>query len=504
VRSYEEGPALARTWFPLPARVEPAGGARWPRPHRTLRGQLALTYGLIAVLSLVAAATYTTGALREVLLDLVGHHLAAQARLVADEAARSLAHGDVAAVQAYVTRIDATSRSRLLVLDAAGEPIAATVNPAPIDPRPTDPMIARALAGDESLLQGIGRDTPRERVQANVPIRGPDGSVIGMVRASFTLEQVQAMQRKLATTAAIGAAIAALAAGAVGFLLASSIGRPVREVARAASALATRGKVAPLAEPRAGSDEAVALVRAFNGLIERLNTAERARADFAADVSHDLRSLSSAMLTTVEALERGAAAGDPAIARCLISGLGGHTRRLVRMSEDLLGLARLEGGRLSVALEPVDLCDVAETIHGEWLAEATQRGVALTLAMPSVELPVHADAARLVQAVGNLVENALKYAADGARVELQARGAGARCELAVADRGPGIPGDLLPHLFDRDVRGNTGGLDGMGLGLAIASAVARAHGGELWAETGSGRGSRFVLSLPAASIPEPV
>jgi signal transduction histidine kinase len=472
-------------------------------PHQSLRGRLALTYAGVALLSVTAAAGYSAGALRSLVLDLIATSLLSQAHLVAETVRSPLGSLDSRAITSYLTRVDPLTHARILVLDRQGQYVAATVDPPPIDSRPGDAWIADALAGNTVVVTSVDRATPNERVQVTVPVVAPDGRIDGVVRASFTLEEVQAIFGQLTRASAIGAAAAAVLAALTGLVLASSVARPIRDVARGATALAATSTAPALAEPDSGPAEVRALVRAFNDLAGQLAAFEQARREFASDVSHELHSLASAMQTAAEALDRGAAGTDPELGRQLVAGLVGHTHRLSRLAEDLLELARLEGGRLRLDFDSIDLQDVVAEVHNEWLAEAKQRGVSLLAVVPAGPLAVDGDAARLVQALGNLVENALKHAGAAGQVTLDVRPArDDRFRLAVQDSGPGIPAEALTRVFDRyfRVEGRGGhGPGGMGLGLAIARGIALGHGGDLWAENAAEGGARFVLELPAGA-----
>jgi two-component system sensor histidine kinase BaeS len=309
---------------------------------------------------------------------------------------------------------------------------------------------------------------------------------------------------------------AVVVAASVGLLLATSVTRPARQVAQAALEMARRRAFdpqavdtfpAPLPEPQGSTSEIRALVQAFNALGNELRVHEQARREFASDVSHELHSLASAMQTAAEALERGAAEANPALGQRLVQGLVGHTRRLVRLADDLLELARWEGGRLRVDLEDIDLAELVRRTLDEWTPEARRHGMSLQVRLPVGPLPLKGDPIRLTQAVGNLIENALKYAGAGGwvRVDLTSP-ASDGYELAVTDSGPGIPPEVLPRVFERYFRVEgraSGGPGGMGLGLAIARAIVLAHGGELTAESPLGSGARFVLRLPVPPSPAP-
>lgn len=486
------------------------------QPFRTLRSRLATTYACLALIGVAVSAVFTVNTLRSNLHDRVAYDLADESRMLADSLAEPLSGGDSASVQAYVAHADSLTHAQLLVVDRATRTVAVSHNP---PPPVEDSDLADALAGTTTV-----ETDPRatliggtEIVRVTVPIRTADGGIVGALQTSYALDDVRALLGRLNITTLLVAVGAVLVAVLVGLLLATSIAGPAGQVAAAASALARRRVTAlpfgpqasapfpaPLPVPRGSADEVRALVEAFNGLADQLRVHEQTRREFASDVSHELHSLASAMQTAAEALERGAAEASPALGQRLIGGLLGHTRRLSRLADDLLELARWEGGRLRVDAQEIDLVEVVRGCLDEWTPEARRRSISLQVRLPIGPLPLYGDQIRLIQALGNLVENALKYAGTGGWVRVDLGPARDNTyELSVTDSGPGIPAEVLPRVFERYFRVEgraSGGPGGMGLGLAIARAIVVAHGGELTAESPSGSGARFVLRLPALPV----
>src|SRR5438067_6851317 len=468
-------------------------------PLRTLRGRLATTYAILAVIGVAASALYTATTVRSGLHDWVVLELADEARLIADQVSGPLARGDIAAVDDYVRRAETLAHVRLVVVNASGVAVAATRGETPLS---TDLSLDEALGGQTSVNTdpSEGPFGGSEVVRVSVPLERMDGTVIGALQATYTLDEVQAILSRLNATSLLIAAAAVLVAALAGLLLATSVARPADQVAQAALALANRRPAglpfgpqsatpfpAPLPEPRGSSQEIRALVQAFNSLADQLRVHEQARREFACDVSHELHSLASAMQTAAEALERGASEANPALGQRLVLGLVGHTRRLVRLADDLLELARWEGGRLRVDAQEMDLAELVRGSLDEWTPEARRRGISLQVRLPLAALLLIGDPIRLTQALGNLIENALKYAGSGGwvRVDVGPPLVGSY-ELAVTDSGPGIPLEVLPRVFERYFRVEgrvSGGPGGMGLGLTIARAIVLAHGGELTAES---------------------
>ncbi|HLU68047.1 MAG TPA: GAF domain-containing sensor histidine kinase [Kofleriaceae bacterium] len=220
--------------------------------------------------------------------------------------------------------------------------------------------------------------------------------------------------------------------------------------------------------------------------------AVRGRDDVIAVVSHDLRNPLQAILSSCALLER--------------SGLGEldarHTvairrsaARMERLIQDLLDIARIEAGGLALKLEPVDpvaLLGEARDLH-QPLAE--ERAVTLAVSVTPPLSPVRADRRRLLQAVSNLIDNALKFVPSGGRVELRAEDDGGKVRISVSDTGPGIPAEQLPHLFDRFWQGHRDSGHGAGLGLAIVKGIADAHGAALHVAAGEQAGSTFAITL---------
>jgi signal transduction histidine kinase len=473
---------------------------------------LATTYAVLAVLGVATSALYTANTVRSGLHDRVVLDLADEARLIADHVSGPLARGDIAAVNDYVVHVETLTHARLLIVDPSGNTVALTRG---WSPTAGDDGLTEALAGRTSvnadpsawLFGGF------EMVRVSVPLVSTDDKVVGAVQATYELDEMRAILSRLNSTSVLIAATAVLVAALAGLLLATSVARPAGQVAQAALALANRRPTglpfgpqsatlfpAPLPEPRGSTHEIRALVQAFNSLADQLRVHEQARREFASDVSHELHSLASAMQTAAEALERGASEANPALGQRLVLGLVGHTRRLVRLADDLLELARWEGGRLRIDAQDIDLAELVRGTLDGWTPEARRRGISLQVRLPVGPLALTGDPIRLTQALGNLIENALKYAGSGGwvRVDVGPALVGSY-ELAVTDSGPGIPLDVLPRVFERYFRVEgraSGGPGGMGLGLAIARAIVLAHGGELTAESPRGSGARFVLRLP--------
>lgn len=233
-------------------------------------------------------------------------------------------------------------------------------------------------------------------------------------------------------------------------------------------------------------------------LYQRAQDAVRARDEVLRVVSHDLRNpIGTVQMGTSFLMEvlPGGQDGGP-VDRTLRSMLNA-SRSAERMIRDLLDVARIEAGQLAIDAAPEDVAPlIEEAVDGQRrIAEA--QGIELRVA-PLHGLPlVHADRDRVLQVLGNLISNALKFTPDGGVVEVGAAPAEGEVRCYVTDTGTGIPADHLEHLFDRFWQARKTDRRGLGLGLAIVQGLVHAHGGRVWVESEVGSGTTFHFTLPA-------
>jgi len=233
--------------------------------------------------------------------------------------------------------------------------------------------------------------------------------------------------------------------------------------------------------------------------ITRLKALEAVRRDFVANVSHELKTPITAVKGALETVLEGALREDPEAARRFLEAAARHSDRLASIIDDLLALSRLEQQE-DTALEKQEttLESVARAAMQLCQAKAAARGIPLEL-QAEAGLTARVNPQLLEQALTNLIDNAVKYSSPGSPVLVQIRRAGAWFELAVRDRGIGIPPQDLPRVFERfyrvdRARGREQG--GTGLGLAIVKHIVLAHGGSVRAESEPGAGSTFTIELP--------
>lgn len=223
--------------------------------------------------------------------------------------------------------------------------------------------------------------------------------------------------------------------------------------------------------------------------------ATRARDEMLAVVSHDLRGPLNSIVTASRLLE--VPLPEERRTRSLAS-VRRAAEQMTRLLGDLLDVTRIEAGRLSVHIEPVEVGELVNEIVSMHGPLAEDRSIRLVGDGPGNFVEIGADRGRLGQALTNLVGNALKFTPEGGEVRVTVRADPATVRIAVLDTGPGIPVDQLPHLFDRFWRGSRDGR-GIGLGLTIAKGIAEAHRGGIQVESRPGEGAQFTLVLPVTA-----
>ncbi|MBV6497846.1 MAG: Adaptive-response sensory-kinase SasA [Prosthecobacter sp.] len=243
-------------------------------------------------------------------------------------------------------------------------------------------------------------------------------------------------------------------------------------------------------------DEVARLARAFNELLDKLESAHGTQQRFLADASHELRTPLTVLRGEIEvALRRERPAEEY---REVLESSREEIERLARLTENLLSLARSDAGEGLVTSESVDLAELCGRVCDSTSAAALEKRIHLVVDAPEPVF-VNGDACALERVCLNLVENAIRYSPAGESVTLRAVTEDDEAVLSVSDTGPGIGPEHLPHLFERFYRvdkARSREHGGAGLGLAIVEALVKAHGGSVAVSSIVGRGTTFTVRLP--------
>lgn len=315
---------------------------------------------------------------------------------------------------------------------------------------------------------------------------------------TYSLGQVRENLRGILWTWLGTLPLTGMLAAAGGWFVARAGLRPLTTMAAAAEAVRPDGSGGRLATAETG-DELDGLAATINRMLDRIEGHVRRVRDFTADASHEFRTPLAALKGTAElALSRDRPAGE--LREVLVSAVEQYDR-LSRIADDLLLLARADAGGAVLRLGPVGLERLATTAAELYAAAAESAGVTLTCRTEGAPT-VQGDADRLLQMLGNLLDNALRHTPAGGTVELTAGIGEGEAVLIVRDTGRGIAAGHLPHLFERFVRVEDGRArgdrTGAGLGLGICRAVAGMHGGRISVTSTVGVGTTFRVGLPLA------
>jgi two-component system, OmpR family, sensor kinase len=356
-------------------------------------------------------------------------------------------------------------------------------------------QLRAALAGPTFITRG---DLPSLDGGARLlaaPVSTPAGKRIVVVGTST--EGRDESLTDLEELLLVALPFALIIASAAGYWVAAAALRPVEAMRTRAEEISTAAPDERLPVP-ATRDEVARLGDTLNEMLARIGgSMERERA-FVADASHELRTPLAILRAELDlALAQGR---SPEELRAALASAAEETDRLTQLSEDLLTIAQTERGELPLRRERVHLGDAFETVERRFARRAAEAGRRIEVG-DGGELELRADRLRLEQAIGTLVDNALRYGAG--TIVLAARRADAAAPAAVAihvtDEGGGFPPDFLPHAFERFSRAPGVRDGGSGLGLAIVATVAEAHGGAAGAANRPEGGADVWIAIPDAA-----
>lgn len=230
---------------------------------------------------------------------------------------------------------------------------------------------------------------------------------------------------------------------------------------------------------------------------EALRVLDRMKSDFLAEMSHDFRSPLTVVRGAAELLSSERPGPLTERQRELVGRAERNVHRLEGFTEDLLEMARIEHGAIELDRVEIDACALVREVVEDHRPTALERGQQIEVSCTPEGVTLLADGSRLRRALGNLVDNALKFAPARTAVSVRTVRSGSSFCISVTDRGPGVAEEERERIFEKFSRGRrTATLPGAGLGLSIARSLAELHGGTITYEDAPGGGATFVLRVP--------
>jgi signal transduction histidine kinase len=433
----------------------------------------------------------------QVFLGSLTNELTRQAVLVADTASAYLEiWQDPVRAQAFVTRVSPRLTAKLMLLDPEGRLIVSS------DPEDSFLVGQVFIVPDAELLSA--KDLPAEITMDQrkvtdiiVPVfSGRDGGLIGFVRLANPLASIYERSQTLRQVMIIVLAGGFLLAMLLSWWLARDLERPIRQTTNAAFRLASGKNPQPL--PEGGLDETRILQRAFNTLVERLQTLETSRKRLLANLVHELGRPLGALRSASQALLSGAGE-DPQLRQELVQGMDDELVRLQGLLNELAHLHEQVLGSLDLEIRPVRIQPWIESLLPPWQRLAQDKNlhwqVEFEESLPQV---ANFDPDRMAQVLENLFSNAIRYTPPGGHITLNVSGIEQAWQIVLKDDGPGIDSEEAEQIFEPFKRGKAAQRlpEGMGLGLSIARDLVEAHQGSLTFTSQPGKGSCFVVNMP--------
>jgi heavy metal sensor kinase len=459
----------------------------------TIRWRLTLWNSLGLAVMLLVFAGLVYGLLRHALYGQIDHKLMdAFGQLEQDT---RMANDPDARLRHWIYEWREHESLFAVVYDAGGKLLARTEQLAMDSVPPAPPVAVSDHGFQDQAIPILGK---QRVLSAGLDLGGRPSTVLIMA----PLEDVDHELAELGTVLATAVPIVLLLSGGLGYVLARKALAPVERLRRSTEEITADrlDRRLPVINSR---DELGRLTETFNAMIGRLERSFTEIRRFTADASYELRTPLTAIRTEAEvALAKPLTLVEH---QQLLGSILEECGRLTWLTDQLLALAREDAHAARQANEPVSLKalvgDVAETMRP--LADA--KGVRLSSSVEADQAAwVNGDAARLREVFFNILDNAIKFTAEGGEIEVRIAHNGPEAVVTVRDTGIGVPAEHLPHVFDRFYRvdrARSRAEGGTGLGLSIAQSIAAAHGGRIELASTPGHGTACTVTLPAE--PEP-
>ena len=463
-------------------------------PWNSIYRKLLVTYLALTTLGTSILAGYILWSFYGYFMNTRQADLDAWTTALSESVADSLEENEIERVELLVQRYGARQSVTLRVFTPDGR-LLSTSDPK-LDRQITDwsivPGMREALQNKPAQGMAKGVLSKEDRLYAARPI-SRNGRMLGVLRMSITLAQFQRQFLRVTLTVLGTLSLTLLVCAFISERLARNMAKPIQAMRNFAMEVG-RGHLGEKLNIRQ-NDELGQLATELNRMSQRLASLDKERRAFLANVSHELRTPVSNVHVTLEALESGADEEPELRSRFIRTALD-ETTRLSGLIKDLLDLGRLEAGVVPLEQQPFSVRDLINRAVRAMETRMRSKGMGISINLPDVQ--IQGDPERLLQAVLNLLDNAIKHSVPDSIVFVSGQMESAQVAVEIRDQGAGISESDLPHVFEQFYTADPSRQgSGTGLGLAIARRIVEAHGGSITASsTGRGKGATFTIRLP--------
>ena len=352
--------------------------------------------------------------------------------------------------------------------------------------------------GKPIRVQGLFSELGNQIVTIGVPWKYNNEVVVGAVLLHINVENLSVDLGDVAPSALLAAISAGLLGAVVAWFMARAQSQPIRMIQQTVSDFA-KGDFSKRVNIHSSNEELCELAESINHMANELSNMEESRKTFVSNVSHELRS----PLTCMQGYMQGMLDGTipPEEQPGYMQGVLDETRRLTKLVSDLLKLSRYESGKIPLNISRFNIAELLRRSIIGFGTRLDEKNVEVHVDMPDGECYVMADSDRISQVVLNLIDNAIKFLPEtGGELSISVKPEGRTVSICVADNGPGISAEDLPHIFDRFYKADKAHTSGMGtgLGLSIARRIINDHGQQITVKSQPGEGAAFTFTLEMA------
>lgn len=468
------------------------------KASHSLRSQLIFSHllPLLIVLPVLGLIFITIVESQILLVNVVEDLRRAAVTVAAQAATEPIVWRDDTQAQAFIEESRASLQREVILLNPDGSSETPQVAPDTSELLPLTAADLAVLQSGQLLIKNqYDLALTDTAIEVFVPVLDAQRVVVGIVEVTDRLGDVyQGFQRvrNLVILSLLGALIVAVI---IAWRLAERTECRLQEVTHAVEQVADGQRPALTSDstPR----EFRGVLQAVQALSDRLKSSEETRKRLLANLVHELGRPLASLQAAIHALQQGAAQ-DEALRADLLHGMDDQVERLKPLLDNLATLYKQSIGPAELQREPIWLGEWLPQILITWQAAAQAKGLQWQINVPA-DLPiVSIDPNQMAQVIGNLVANAIQYTPAGGRISIEAGQTIDRVWITIEDTGIGIAPEVSVHIFEPFYRGGQGQRfpQGMGLGLAIARDIARAHGGDITVQSEVGQGSRFTVDMP--------